>query len=337
MSGAWARLLAAVLFLLSLSCVKDPTGPTRHLSSATFGPDVDDAQVWSHSGRLIAYHRRYPSADGPAGLYVISRWGGKPQFLAPGNFWWPRHLHFSPDDRYIVGTQDFALIIVDIDAGTVTEPMFTSFGTYEPDWSPDGKTIVYRRWISNAPPDSAGLHFFDPWAGTDRPFRFAGRGLFSTPLWSPDGREIAFVKNDDSVCIARLDGSAFRVLRGSPGRAYDELRWYTPRLVGREALVFFQLNAPGDGLYIVNRDGSGFGRAPFSLRYWDALSPDGTEMVTNAFDPRDSIGVLFVARVGDPSGGGRRQLTHWAPPPGTSGLIVNGLGPDEPTRSFRSR
>lgn len=241
------------------------------------------------------------------------------------------------------------MIIADVAAGTVTEPKFTAYGCYWPDWSPDGKTIVYYRpgfnWRPGDSLDSLGFHFFDPWAWTDRPFRYNGRVLFgSIPLWSPDGQEIAFIRNGsdrDSICIVRSDGNALRVLARAPlYKLYDQLRWYTPRLQGREAITFEQHAVPGAGFYIVNRDGSGFTRAPSWFRppyllYWDALSPDGSEVVTSGHDPRDSIVVLFVARVGDLTGASRRQLTHWAPPTGTSSLPGPTPGPDPRAIPFR--
>jgi Tol biopolymer transport system component len=160
---------------------------------------------------------------------VISRWGGKARFLAPGDFWWPIHLHFSPDDRYIVGIRNFEMIIADVATATVAEPKFTEHGAYEPDWSPDGKAIVYNRysfvWTPGQSLDSLGFHFFDPWAWTDRPFRYNGRVLFgSTPLWSSDGQEIAFIRNGsdrDSICLVRSDGSALRVLARAPNPDYS--------------------------------------------------------------------------------------------------------------------
>jgi hypothetical protein len=331
--GRWVESVAGIVLLSAVACAKEPTKPTRLSSPSTFRPDIDDAQVWSHDGRQIAYHRRYRSADGPPGVYIISRWGGAPRFLALGNFWWPKELHFSPDDRYLVGNRDFTLIVIDVATATVTSPMYTPGGAHEPDWSPDGKTILYFRagftYTPGQPQDSIGLHFFEPSTGKDRALHYHGGVVFGTnPLWSPDGREIALIDDDgtrERISIVRSDGTELRVM--VEGQSYDHLHWYTPSVYGRQALLFEQTNAPGGGTYIVNRDGSGFSRAPFRLNVGDALSPDGSEVVTSGWDPNDSLAVLFVARTGDPSGASRRQLTHWAPAPGAVVTPIAGVGP----------
>jgi hypothetical protein len=74
--GFWF-VLAAVLLA---SCGRDLTSPTRPMPNPPFTPTIDDDQTWSPDGLSIAYHRKYPSADGPPGIYIIPSAGGTPRY-----------------------------------------------------------------------------------------------------------------------------------------------------------------------------------------------------------------------------------------------------------------
>ncbi|TMQ52207.1 MAG: hypothetical protein E6K72_09465 [Candidatus Eisenbacteria bacterium] len=176
-----AGVMAGLILLGTLACAKDPTRP-RPIPIRPV-PDVDEAAVWSHDGQHIAFHRRFQSADGPPGVYFVSKWGGTPRLLAPGDFWWPKMLSFSPDDRYLVGISNFVMIIIDIKNATVREPLPPGIGAYEPDWSPRADAIIYWRWpgFPATPDDSAGLYFLDPWSGNQRIFLDAsGQKLYGS-------------------------------------------------------------------------------------------------------------------------------------------------------------
>jgi dipeptidyl aminopeptidase/acylaminoacyl peptidase len=65
----------------------------------------------------------------------------------------------------------------------------------EPEWSPDGKWIVYsgrlgdRRGMMMARPDGSGKRFLTPLEGTNSPLPTTGRIM----AWSPDSKQIAYV------------------------------------------------------------------------------------------------------------------------------------------------
>jgi len=233
-------------------------------------------------------------------------------------------LSFSPDDRYLVGISNFVLIVIDVVNASVREPLSRDIGAYQPNWSPRGDMIIYWRWpgFPGTPDDSAGLYFLDPWSGSQRIFLDENRQRLygAYPLWSPDGKEIAFLKHGssiDRICIVRADGTSLRVLATSPEHApYQYLFWYTRPIFGIERLVFSQISGPGAGTYTVNRDGSGLTRSSVYLGLGYAPSPDGSEIVTGGLDPVDSLSVLFIRAVNDLTGATARQLTRYAPPPG---------------------
>jgi TolB protein len=62
---------------------------------------------------------------------------------------------------------------------------------YEPDWSPDGRRIVYASYRD----DAIELRLLDPTTGN--PTSFLTNGAVNLePRWSPDGRRIAYISNE---------------------------------------------------------------------------------------------------------------------------------------------
>ena len=323
-------MVLGVLLGLSMGCTKDPARP--YPSPDSFRPlPVDDYPAWSNDGSSIAYYRFLHSADGPYGIYLVSRWGGKPRLVATGLFY---AFRFSPDDRHLVGVTfvtSMQLAVIDVTTGVITQPFAVSPGRAvgRPGWSPDGKRIVYARgWDPSEPPDSGGVHIFDLQSGEDRPIGGPGTILIGgEPMWLPTGH-ITLIGNDDvggeRLMVVDPDGRNLRILHTSRGPSIQSHHWYERRAAGLRGILF-SVNepAPYGGVFITRTDGSAFTRLPRfgpPLLGWDheAFSPDGEEIVHHDWDPVDSLDVLFVTRVGDQSRATRRQLTRYAPPPGAT-------------------
>lgn len=224
-------------------------GTTRSLVS---GPHEDFTPVWSPDGRWIAYHSHRSS--GPVASY-----GGAG----------------TTDDVYLrrPGTP------------TAEEIRITDFGweVGMPDWSPDGRRIVFDTWERGGP---AGVS--KPWIATIDPEDGRVLSLERLPLpeevpsatmpaWSPDGDEIALEaqtgRGEREIWLVRPDGSAPRRLIGYESRTYGGLDW-TPD--GR-FLVYAALADERMQLFRIPREGG----APERLTHDDAnllhprVSPDG--------------------------------------------------------------
>jgi len=287
---------------------------------------VDDFPAWSPDGRLIAFHRRFPSSYGPAGLYVVRRHGGKPRFLLPGGFFFPREVSFSPDGERLVCSDGNRLAFVDLRTGAVSRPLYTDNGTAGPDWSPDGGSVVYGRVFRSAsePPDSSGLHLFDVESGLDRPLKYGGQVLFSGPVqWIRNGTAIAFIHGnsagDQFLSVASLDGTEFSPLFSVPfGKLLWSLQHVGParlsaRALTTESLVMLVIGRTIEKTLQVTIDPFTVSERPL-LGLWDALSPTGSEVVAVRPDPSDSLGVLYVERLDAPPQVKVTQLTRFDPP-----------------------
>ena len=308
-----------LLVALSLACNKGLEHFAPPMGSGVFKPDVDFSPVWSHDGRFIAYRRAFPSTDGPPGVYIVPSSGGRPRFITRGSFFWPGSLRFSPDDRLLAAISDLQLAIIDVATGAMNIPVYTHNYSAYPDWSPDGRQIVYNRifWrgVPPEPHDSSGIHLYDLATGQDRPIFSNGQVAFGiSSRWSPDGNHIAFIYDGtpQAIMLMRPDGSDVHQLIQASRTLFNNLTWFRHPLTGAEGLLYMEENGH---MYFVRSDDPSPTRFQLLYAYQD-ISPDGTQFTVIGNQPSDSLGVVFTMRVNDFTGGSLRQITsyYYAPP-----------------------
>jgi Tol biopolymer transport system component len=160
--------------------------------------------------------------------------------------------------------------------------------------------------------------------------RLVARGG-SGPVWSPDGRRIAFGRRDGSdagVYVINIDGGEERRLtREQAGRTDGVMSW-SPS--GRMIAFYRQFSRPGTcgplrlagDFYVMNADGSGIrrltrhGQAHYSAAVW---SPDSRRIaiVSCHRSPRGDPEIYVI----EADGSGERRLTRrpgWDVPEGWS-------------------
>jgi Tol biopolymer transport system component len=208
--------------------------------------------------------------------------------------------------------------------------------------------IVY----ANHDPTSGGLHLYAVDAqGNDVRQLTHGESADHDPAWSPDGREIAFVREvgaDKFIAVLDFDSGAIRRITAETFSAFDPA--WSP---DGERIVFTGYEDPfrAGGLFLVDADGSDLRR----------ITDERFGSVGNPVWSRDSSHIAFTANLQDdpgsfdvyliqPDGSELRNITSspgleqtempigWLP----SGnlLIAQGPstmlgGPDEPDRSER--
>lgn len=310
-------VLATSIFAILLVGACDSNLP---LAPVPYTFYLDDSPGWSSDGEWIVFHRRIASSFGPPGLYLLRRSGGTPRFLLPGNWAWPSAPRFAPDGKTVAAYDGFQIVLVDVATGVPCFPVTASNGGMDPDWSPDGSSLVYvRGGVPGYPPvdpESTGIHILDLQSGVDRAVRTAGVVVYGRePRWSPDGSRLAYAQFDATgtkIVTVRPDGSDELILARSDD-GVGNLQWLSARLL-RGAGVLFRIQSNSTSTWLAREDGSGSTRWPRALSPWDAVSPNGREIVLVDGDPANGAGVLFVAQVDDFGGVLRRQLTSFTPP-----------------------
>ncbi|HEX9411696.1 MAG TPA: hypothetical protein VF986_08395 [Actinomycetota bacterium] len=199
----------------------------------TRGPPIEGSPAWSRDGKWIAFTRSDLSSDLQVNveLWVMRADGRDQRRITPsGESVDPdSHPSWSPDGREIVfaalvsspvsgcptnapcpATAIVGLQVINPDGSGRKVIANPPFGARRPDWSPDGRSILFEGDGTLYLVRSGGSHM--------RPLSEVGSALTPShpsyrdysPAWSPDGRRIAFVTDRDGnqeVYVMNADGS----------------------------------------------------------------------------------------------------------------------------------
>jgi Tol biopolymer transport system component len=200
----------------------DGSGLKRILPSTAC--DGGEAPAWSPDGMQIAFLCHYR-------IVVVDADGTHPRPVTSGSrpTWWDGDPQFSPDSKQIVFQRidpkakpraGFALWIVNSDGTGERQltPWKLRAGDH-PDWSPDGKRILFRSNINGPSTVSANLYTIRP-DGTGLTQLTHARGGKVQNLsagFSPDGKWITFSRTPGTgkagnadVFIMRVNGTGTR-------------------------------------------------------------------------------------------------------------------------------
>jgi len=159
----------------------------------------------------------YVFANGGTAVPVTT---GPAADLAPD--WSPdgsRIVFARNEDARLDTTEDFDLWTVDIDGGLLTRLTDTPTKEIEPRWSPDGSRIVYVSYpdLDAVPGTDArsSLVLRDLATGEERDLVAAEDPNYD-PAWSPDGKQLAFVREPDDerpeIAVVDVDDGTVETL-----------------------------------------------------------------------------------------------------------------------------
>ncbi len=100
----------------------------------------------------------------------------------------PSSVSWSPDSKEVVYSMAGSLWRQKIDSKEAQQITDGAGYDYQPDWSPDGRSVIYVSYQK----DAMELWLLDLGSGKSQPLT-SGRAVNVEPRWSPDGKRIVFV------------------------------------------------------------------------------------------------------------------------------------------------
>jgi Tol biopolymer transport system component len=283
--------------------VMNPDGSGQQMLAPAF-PDMR----WSPDGRRIAFSAwSHDTSD----LYVMNADGTGQQRLTSDSTW-DGGPTWSPDGRALAFTSRADIYVINAD-GSAQRRLVRGArpGALPPGdlaWSPRGDTIAFVK----ARDGDLEIYVMNADGSEERRLT-CNTVRDSHPVWSPDGRRIAFESNWQ-VWVMNADGSGQRRLTGNGGRnlapawSHDRQRIAFERRTGREkyrrcsgcgTAVHFEvwvMNAGGSDARLLARDAE-----------QPSWSPDGRKIAFTGRQIGEEQSDIYVMNA---DGTGQRNLTR---------------------------
>ncbi len=203
----------------------------RRLTRGTRPPAKDPTELaWSPVGDKIAFVSR---RDGNLEIYVINP-DGSGQRRLTRNTVGDSHPVWSPDGRRIAFESNWQVWVMNADGSGQRRLTRNGARNFAPAWSPDGRRIAFERRLGRRQygrcSGCGNALAFEVWvmnADGSAQQMLTRRG--AQPVWSPDGRKIAFesysrsrFERQSDIYVMNADGTRQRNLTRTPGASRRE-------------------------------------------------------------------------------------------------------------------
>jgi Tol biopolymer transport system component len=199
------------------------------------------APAWSPDGQQIAFVSR---RDANFEIYAMSADGSRQRRLTR-NAWRDSDPVWSPNGRQIAFVSNWQVWVMNPDGSGQRRLTHNGARNFAPRWSPDGQRIAFERRVGrvnyghcNACGRAAKFAVWVMNADGSEARMLAQDG--AEPVWSPDGRRLAFMKIlrrdlrggrpvESDIYVMNADGSGQRNLTRTPGAgSHESVAVWTP-------------------------------------------------------------------------------------------------------------